>query len=103
MTSDNSPKPTAAALDVSNDAEAAPEPPMPFPVDEDFLAAAHERVAEAAPEVAALKPQVRSMPPNVLLIYTTSTSLPDAATLTRITRAVIDAQGQIVKLTTSRG
>jgi hypothetical protein len=103
MTSDKSPKPATADLDSSNDAGAAPETPMPFTVDEDFLAAAHERVAEDAPEIASLSPQVRPMPPNIVLIYTTTTPLHDGLTLTRITRAVIDAEGQIVKLSTSRG
>jgi hypothetical protein len=76
---------------------------MPFSVDDAFLNAAHQRVIERAPELAPHTPEVRSMPPNILLIYTVPTPLPGALTLTRITRVVVDAEGQIVKLSTSRG
>ncbi len=82
---------------------ASEEEPLPFPVDGAFLKAAHKRAAEAVPELAAYTPEVRAMSPNVLLLYTVPTPLPGALTLTRITRVVVNAEGQIIKLSTSRG
>lgn len=76
---------------------------MPFPIDDAFIEAAHQRVVEQMPELAAHQPEVRPSPPNVLLIYTVPTPVPGALTMMRITRAVVNKKGKIVKLSTSKG
>ncbi len=78
-------------------------PGGPPALDEAFITAAHARIAEAMPAVADLTPDVRPRPPHVLLVYTQETPLPEGASLTRITRATLDAEGKVVKLSTSRG
>ena len=94
------PPPEPASSGASDEEE---EEVLPFPVDDDFLAAAHERVVEKMPDLEPLKPEVRAAPPHVLLLYKDTTSLPDGRSLKRVTRALFDEQGDVVKLSTSRG
>ncbi|MBC8332202.1 MAG: hypothetical protein H8E28_09505 [Anaerolineae bacterium] len=78
-------------------------------MDEKIRQALHKKIAQRFPEILALKPLVRQQPKiegqtqtQYLLIYKTSVKTAQGHTLPRIIRVVANAQGKIVKITTSR-
>lgn len=78
-------------------------------MDEKIRQALHLKIAQRFPEIRALKPQVKQQPEvdgqtqaMYLLTYKTSVKTTQGDTIPRIIRVVANAQGKIVKLTTSR-
>jgi hypothetical protein len=82
---------------------AGEEPLLPFPVGEALLETVGEAIAESMPEIAGAVPEVHAKGERVVLLYKLEFPAQGGQSHRRTVRAVINAEGEIVKLSASRG
>ncbi len=68
-----------------------------------MLRSISSQVYKKFPEVAGSRPQVHDQGRSKILVYNGSASLPNGKTLRRTVRVTVNEQGEILKMTTSRG
>ena len=85
-------------------AAAGEEPLLPFPVDAALLKTVGEAIAGSMPEFAGVDPEIHAKGERVVLLYKLEIPAQGGGQLHRRTvRAVVNAEGEIVKLSASRG
>ncbi|MCU0488731.1 MAG: hypothetical protein MUE67_07245 [Anaerolineales bacterium] len=72
-------------------------------MDHTLLTPINQEVYRRFPELRGVKPSMQKLAQNTLLIYQSLVSLPGNKTLQRSVRVVVNEQGKIVKISTSRG
>lgn len=72
-------------------------------MDHTLLHPINQEVYRRFPELRGVKPKMQKLAENTLLIYQSQVCLPDNKLLQRSVRVVVNEQGKIVKISTSRG
>ena len=72
-------------------------------MDHTLLHPINQEVYRRFPGLRGVKPKMQKLAENTLLIYQSQVSLPDNKLLQRSVRVVVNEQGKIVKISTSRG
>jgi hypothetical protein len=72
-------------------------------MDHSLLPPINQEVYRRFPELRGVKPSLQKLAQNTLLIYQGLVTLPGNKSLQRNVRVVVNEQGKIIKISTSRG